>query len=184
MYRIIILLFLITMPVFAEQTTINRIPYYDRYYTPHAYYGGNYPSHAGVQRRNYSSLSDINELERYVFNRNFTRDCDEVRLERLETLAFGAVQEGDISTRYNNVRASLLSRPKPNYKPSLLQSISEFFSGQLTGFTPSINNAYSSDIYPSDYKTSSYSSFNGPFGKGYRINNYEMGTGSGIQFLD
>ena len=43
-------------------------------------------------------------LEQYTLNRNFTRESDLERLQRLEMQAFGAVQQGDINTRYDNVR--------------------------------------------------------------------------------
>ena len=191
MFRFVVLLILsaVTIPVFAERTVVTRAPYYNHYnhcYTPQAYYGGDYFPPSRFQRKNSSAFSDINNLEKYAFNKNFTRDSDIKRVERLETLAFGAIQEGDIFTRYDNVRGAILSRPKQNYKTSLLRNISDYFSGQLTGFTPQLNNSSANDIYsfPSGYDSSSYTEFATPYGRGYRMNNQQYGTGSRVQILD
>ena len=189
MYRIFlsVLLLASSMPVIAaERTVVTQMPYYNSYYAPHAYYGGEYIPPSRMNRNHRSVFSDINNLERYAMNRNFTRDNDRTRLERLETLAFGAVQEGDIYTRYNNARNAILSRPKQNYKTSLLQSISNYFNGQLTGCTPSITPDISSDLYsyPSDFSQSSSTEYITPWGRGYKTNNYSTGTGSGVRILD
>ena len=186
MYRFIILLILSTMsmPVFAERTVITRSPQYNPYYSPQAYYGGDYIPQSRFQRRNHSAFYDINDLERYALNKNFTKDSDRTRLERLETLAFGAVQEGDIYTRYDNVRNAILSRPKQNYKTSFLQSLSNYFNGQLTGFTPSLTNNYNSYSYPSDYERKSYTEYGSPWNRGYKNEYYGMNSGSGVHILD
>ena len=188
MYRLFLLtlLFAVSMPVFAERTIVTQSPVYNPYYG--AYYGGDYsPRH----KRSRSLFSDINELEKYAMNKNFTKDSDRTRLERLETLTFGAVQEGDIYTRYDNVRASILSRPKQNYKTSLFRNISDFFNGQLTGFTPQINNSYTNGTWPlsqnintNPYEQSSYTQYRSPWGSGYRTKDYGIGTRSGVHFLD
>lgn len=185
MYRVLLFFLLITfsVPVFAEKRTIvTQTPVFNPYYAPQVYYGGDYIPTGGYQRRG-SVFSDINDLERYALNRNFTRDSDRIRLERLETLAFGAVQEGDIYTRYDNVRNAILSRPKPNYKTTLLRSISDYFNGQLTGYTPSLSqqNYYP---YSSDFGQSSSAEYITPWGRGYRTNNYGIGSGSGVHILD
>ena len=155
MYRVLFLLILlaISVPVFASRTVVTQTPYHSSYYAPQAYYGGDYiPNRRFQQRRNKSIFSDINELERYALNKIFIKDSDQVRLERLETLAYGAVQSGDIYTRYDNVRNSILSRPKPNYKTSVFKNISDYFNGQITGFTPSIiQNAFYSQPYGMNY---------------------------------
>ena len=181
MYRFIVLLLLLSIckPVFAEITTID--PCYNPYYVPQAYYGGNYVPHRRYKTS--STFPDINELERYAMNKNFTKDSDRIRLERLETLAFGAVQEGDIYTRYDNVRASILSRPKQNYKTSLLRSLSDYFSGQLTGFTPNVIDT-NNNSYPSGYEKKSYTEYGSPWGRGYKSEYYGYGSGSGVHILD
>lgn len=195
MYQIFfVLLIILSMPVFAETiTTIT--PFYSPYNASQAYYGGDYVPHRR-NGKNRSVFSDINDLERYAMNKNFYGDSDKARLERLETLAFGAVQDGDILTRYNNVRGAILTKPKHNYKTSLLRNISNYFGGQLTGFTPQINNSFPDDTYhqniypypqytyPSEFGTSSYTEFSSPRRKGYRINNHGIGTSSGVTLLD
>ena len=189
MYRIIILLlFTVTMPVFASRTVVTQTPAYKSCYAPQAYYGGDYiPDRRYYQRKHSSLFPDINELERYALNKNFTKDSDRTRLERLETLAFGAVQEGDIYTRYDNVRNFILSKQKQNYKTSLIQSLSSYFNGQLTGFTPSLtNNSYFGNYnqYSSGYNNSSQYDYNSPFGKSHKTNYYETGNNFGVHILD
>jgi len=186
MYRVFLsfLLIALSMPVFAgTRTVVTQTPVYNPYYTPQAYYGGDYVPNRNYSRRN-SVFSDINDLERYALNRNFTRDSDRMRLERLEMLAYGTVQEGDIYTRYDNVRNAILSRPKQNYKTSILRNISDYFSGQLTGFTPSMGTNQSYSSYPSTYGQSSSVDYITPWGKGYKTNNYGLSSGSGIHILD
>ena len=89
---------------------------------------------------NYNNFSPrrLDSLERYVLKKRFARESNLSRLERLEELAFGAVQTGDYLTRYNNVENAILSRPNYGYRRSVLGNIANFFSGQLTGFTPGI----------------------------------------------
>lgn len=182
MYRTVVLLLLLSLsyPVFASRTVVTRTPVYYPHYG--AYYGGDYvPNHKWQNR---SAFGDINDLERYAMNKNFTRDSDRVRLERLETLAFGAVQEGDIYTRYDNVRNAILSRPKQNYKTSVLRSINDYFNGQMTGFTPSLSQ---SDSYGnnSGFFGKSYSSgYSTPWSHGFRTSNYGTNSGTGVHLID
>ena len=186
MYRILTLFLLlaISMPAFsATRKIVTQTPYYNPYYAPQAYYGGDYIPRRSF-RRNTSAFYDINDLERYAMNKNFTKDSDRVRLERLETLAFGAVQEGDIYTRYDNVRNAILTRPKQNYKTSILRSIGDYFSGQLTGYTPSLTTTSTPDFYSSDYGKSLNTGYSTPWSRGYRTNNYGIGSGSGVHILD
>ena len=175
MYRIVViflLLFSITMPALtATRKVVTQTPYYNQYYAPQAYWGGDYIPSKKYSRRVSSRFYDINDLERYAFNKNFTRESDRSRLERLENLAFGAIQEGDIYTRYDNVRNAILTRPKQNIKTSVLQSVSDYFNGQLTGFTPSVSSQ------PSEFGKRSYTNYSTPWGKGYRTDNYGIGSG-------
>ena len=186
MYRFIALLLLtaISVPVSASRTVVTRTPYYNANYG--AYYGGDYIPYQRLRsRNNYSRFSDINELERYAMNRNFTRDSDITRLERLETLAFGAVQHGDINARYENVRGAILTRPKQDYKTSLIRSIGDYFAGRLTGYTPNINqDDFDSDMYSSSFGKSSAVNYSSSWGSGYRTNRYGNGSGMGVHILD
>jgi len=174
MYRFFVILILIisVTPVFAARTVVTQTPYNNYYYTPQAYYGGDYVPMRRYGRRSGSIFADINDLERYAMNRNFTKDSDRTRLERLEMQAFGAVQEGDMLARYDNVRNAILTRPKQNYKKSFLRSLSDYFSGELTGFTPSVSDNFFGQSFENSYST--------PWGGGYRTNNYGQGSGMGI----
>ena len=181
MNRIVVLflLFTISIPAFGAKTYITQAPHYNPHYS--AYYGGDYiPNHRYI-RKNSSMFTDINNLEMYAMNRNFTKDSDLTRIERLETQAFGAVQQGDLSARYDNVREAILSRPKQNYKTSLFRGLKDYFSGQITGYTPQINqNNY--NFTP--YGKSSNRSFVTPFGSGYETSNYGLRSGCGVHILD
>jgi hypothetical protein len=172
------------MPAFAVKRVVTQTRQFNPYYTPQAYYGGDYIPSRRFTRQTSSKFRDINDLERYALNKNFTKDSDKVRLERLETLAFGAVQEGDIYTRYDNVRNAILTRPKPNYKTSVLRNISDYFNGQLTGFTPSVNSTSLNNYFPSDFGKSYDTGYSTPWGKGYRTENYGTGSGIGVHILD
>lgn len=97
------------------------------YYNPYRYQS-NIPAH------------NLNALEQYAFNRNYNRDNDINRLERLENLAFGAIQSGNPETRYKNVEAAILNRPNTlNTKRTVLGTLANYFTGQTTGFTPTIS---------------------------------------------
>lgn len=189
MYRAFLLLFLLiaAAPVFATRTVVTKTPVYNQYYVPQAYYGGDYfPNHNYRKEKRTSAFYDINDLERYALNKNFTKDSDRARLERLENLAFGAVQQGDIYTRYDNVRNAILCRPKQNYKTSVLKNLSNYFSGQMTGFTPPIapQNVPTAYPYPSGYTKDFSGEYSTPFGKGFHTSNYGIGSGSGVRILD
>ncbi len=128
------------------------------------------------------TMNNLNLLEEYAFNKTFKRDENLKRLERLEELAFGAVQSGDYDTRYRNVETAILSRPKNNYeKKSLLSSIGDYFSGQLTGFTPSI---LTQDLTPGFTRNANESFSNGIFGSGYNNFSHNYGSNSGVHILD
>lgn len=169
----------------------NRRPYY----RPNNFYNNAYNQRRFLHPRR-SSFSDLSALEQYTLNRNFTRESDLERLQRLEMQAFGAVQQGDINTRYDNVRNAILSRPKNNYRTSLIRNIGNFFGGQLTGFTPSFNSSFDDDPFfssnssftttqfPSTFGSTSTTGYSSPFGKGYRVNNFGTGSSTGVHILD
>lgn len=223
MYRVFLSLLILSAallnPLFVlaeSRTIVTRRPVYNnrfnnRHYhrPPNRYYNNrrpyyrpnNFYNNAYNQRRFFhprrSSFSDLSALEQYTLNRNFTRESDLERLQRLEMQAFGAVQQGDINTRYDNVRNAILSRPKNNYRTSLIRNIGNFFGGQLTGFTPSFNSSFDDDPFFSsnssfyDYTISIYISevhlqqeYSSPFCKGYRVNNFGTGSSTGVHILD
>ena len=145
----------------------------------------------------YLSKEDLNALEKYALNKTYKRNSDLERLERLENLAFGASQTGDVYTRYKNVENAILSRPKYGTKQSLLNNISNYFAGQATGFTPNLIQyptysnlgGFSSNPYlftpNSGYGNTNYEQYsNGIFGGGWGISGQNYGTGSSIRILD
>ena len=210
MYRILLALSIITIlatnGVFAASNIIYSGPpaqgnYFNRgnYYHNPNYYTRTHVNPAFNNARRYypqSYFSDIGALEKYSMNRNFTRESDLQRLQRLEMQAFGAVQSGDINQRYDNVRNAILSRPNyNNTKTSLLRNIGNYFSGQMTGFTPRFtpafapdpffsNSNFASTPYPTTYGNQSFEQYSSPFGGGYRINNHGTGSSSGVRILD
>lgn len=222
MYRVFLSLLILSAallnPLFVlaeSRTIVTRRPVYNnrfnnRHYhrPPNRYYNNrrpyyrpnNFYNNAYNQRRFFhprrSSFSDLSALEQYTLNRNFTRESDLERLQRLEMQAFGAVQQGDINTRYDNVRNAILSRPKNNYRTSLIRNIGNFFGGQLTVFTPSFNSSFDDDPFfssnssftttqfPSTFGSTSTTGYSSPFGKGYRVNNFGTGSSTGVHILD
>ena len=217
MYRFCIYLFSIMLlmnqiSVLAEtRTFVTRTPVYNKYHRNYNRYNKFYNKyhnrnnayhHINKYRPAYrqnsayhyntTSFSDLNALERYTLNKNYSRESDLERLQRLEMEAFGAIQSGDINSRYDNVRTAILSRPKQNYRTSILRNIGNFFSGQLTGFTPSFYNDpfFSPDLgftntpYPSSFGNQSVTQYSGPFGSGYHINNFGTGSSAGVKILD
>ena len=167
-----ILLLLSTTAVSAYDI-IRQKPYYR---TPDYYYNRVLPN-------------DLSALEKYSMNRTYSGDHPKKRLERLEQLAFGAVQEGGIEPRYRNVEAAILARPKyNNTKRTLANSIANYFAGQPTGYTPQIgngNNYFMPSIPSGSQYNSRYEQYsNGLFGGGYSLLNSGFGSGSSVRILD
>ena len=109
---------------FADNTIVTQEPYYSRQYYNNNYYNA---------YRHNQNLADMEALEKYAFNRSYRGESSLQRLRRLERESFGAIQQGDFDTRYENVKSAILSRPKQNYKTSILKSIGDYFTGK-TGF--------------------------------------------------
>ena len=194
----------------AERVVTTQKPYFQPYYNipdtvRHDYINPRFYNEPAY-RRGYqnSTFSDISALEKYALNRNFPRESDLQRLQRLEMQTFGAIQSGDLDYRYENVRNAILSRPKDNFKTSFVRGLSNYLNGQMTGFTPpigssnaypyttSFNPAYQTspnffgyNQYPTTYDNGSVVNYGtGPFNRGYRINNYSTGSNSGVKILD
>ena len=153
--------------------------------------------HQRNQYNHFLSKNDLNALEQYAMNKSYYRDNDIQRLERLENLAFGATQIGDIHTRYRNVENAILSRPKYNTKQSLINNLANYFSGQATGFTPSFNTSqnysnlggFSNNPYmftpTPGYDNTRFEQYsNGIFGGGWGVSGQNFGTGSSVRILD
>ncbi len=168
--RVILSVLLLCSPVFAERTIVTRSPYL-------------YNPYNNTQNYNYQNriFSDLNDLEMYVFDKTYCSENNLARLNRLEEAVFGTYQQGDIYNRYENVKNAIFARPKQNYKTSFLQNLSNYFAGQMTGYTPNI---YQNN-YPSMYGNNSFVNFSGPQGRGYRYNNNGIGNSSSfVRILD
>ena len=148
------------------------------------------------------SNRDLGTLDKHALNKTYRRDSNLTRLERLENLAFGATQAGDLQHRYRNVENAILSRPPYRTKNSMLGTLANYFLGQTTGFTPAINENnfmpamnlpaglgptnYGGNFYPApginNQRFEHYS--NGLFGGGWGMSNGSFGNGSSIRMLD
>lgn len=186
----------ILLPTYAGNTNISPEFYYPQYYDSYI------PQKLLKKKHNNSYFSDIAALEKYALNKTYKRDSDLERLQRLEMATFGSIQNGNLDSRYDTVSNAILSRPKQNFKTSFLKNLSNYLSGQMTGYTPSLfdnRNAYygsnyNPNYYPNTFSQTSYPSTydngriveygSGPFNTGYRINNFQTGSSSGITILD
>ena len=214
-YRIIVLLIVIgissTAINAADWSSIRTAPYYGgslykpntSRYTTKTYNRGikNIPIHqhhpnCRAHNRSYYPYRDLSALERYALKKNYLRENNLARLERLEDLAFGATQTGDFNTRYKNVEAAILSQPQNSYKKSILGNLANYFAGQATGFTPNIDSfspnytnfgGYSFNPYTVTPGLSNHNieHYSGMFGtKGFRQMGSDYGSGSTIRILD
>ena len=181
MIRLVILLAVILIQFLFSGVNASVTDYANgyRHYPHYAHYRG---------YRESTDSKKMSELEKYTLNRTYQNDTLMRRLQRLEMETFGAVQDGDYYTRYNAVQSAIYSRPKQNYKKTLLRNIGDYFAGQMTGFTPQIqnyttpNNSYS--YYPSTFGNTYETGYSNPWGQRYQYNNYGTGSSSGIQILD
>lgn len=149
------------------------------------------------------SRNGLSKLENKVFSQDFPQNSAQRRIERLEQQFFGAVQSGELTTRYENlVVAAKYYNPNyaNNYYPNPIAPTrwrgvmnnmgSSMLGGNMTGFTPPIN-PYSnnnddmfSSLNPGNGIYRGYRSNNGLRGFRYQddFNNY--GTGTGVHILD
>ena len=175
--------FLICLLVLLGVNSVYASSYHLVRQYPH--YGNYNNSHSYLPRENLSAL------EKYTLNRAYPRENPVLRLERLENLAFGSIQSGDLETRYRNVENAILSRPKAVTKRSALGNIVSYFAGQPTGITPPVYNRY---YYPDtttgyynyhpSYGNQRYNQYsNGIFGHGYSLMNSGFGNGSSVTIL-
>mgnify|MGYP004657811591 FL=1 len=198
-FVVFLLSILIITPAFAEIITTRPYNRYSNSYLPRntistrnsARQYNNFRNNYNGYQNTYNRLdnSNLSALEQYALRRNYNRQNDITRLERLEELAFGSVQEGDINSRYENVEKAILARPQMTYNNgSILDKISNFFIGNPTGFTPSItpNSFYNrnSAFYPAYNNGYAESYSNGIFGRGYHQFGNDYGYGTGVRILD
>ena len=146
------------------------------------------------------SKSGLKKLEKHVWGKHFSNESNLNRLEKLEEIAFGAVQSGDINQRFQNIESVILSRPEYKTKNTIMNTLGSILVGQSTGFTPNITtqelNGYDKFApFGGEYFTPGYrglSSYgnnmiehysNGLFGGGWGSFHNSTGSGSGIQIL-
>ena len=212
-FLILIILIIVGMPIHAESFFL--VPNYNQQmarlrpysminstsHNSHDIYSNQYGySNINDRQRNYNnylksgrhylSKQDLAALEKYSMNKTFGGDSELRRLERLENLAFGSVQSGDIYSRFQNVESAILARPKyQEYSPkqSILSALGNYFAGQATGLSPSLiqnfgdNSLNSSPTY-SMQRQDYYN--NGIFGNGYRNYSNNYGSGGSLRILD
>lgn len=198
LFSLIVVTLFANMSIIAESRTVRVIqpaPHTHPYYHGNNRHNPNFYTRTRnnpyrLNRPHYqpqSHFSDINALEKYTMNRNFRNESNLERLQRLEMQTFGAVQSGDVDSRYENVRNAILARPNPtNTKSSILRNISNYFSGQMTGYTPSFTSTpsdFTYTQYPSSFGNQSFEEFSGPI-RGYHLNNYGVSSSSGVHILD
>lgn len=213
MFKLIIcvVVLLNMVPVFADFNSYPRIkPKYESYNSKKAnipIYNGSrrnsriYPRYCPSCniRNHYLSKSDLSALEKYALNKTYRRESDLARLERLENLAFGATQYGNLDNRLQNVETAILSRPQYKNKASVLSNLANYFSGQPTGFTPNILPYSVNDVYgtfnstPYLFTNSPNNGFNrsniegysnGPWSHSLGSSIENFGTGSSIRIID
>lgn len=185
-YLILCFLFILSINSALSQSryTINQNPYINNpYYKHHNYY------------KNEILQRDLAALERYSMNRIYPKDNTINRINRLEQLAFGSIQNGDIETRYKNVESAILARPKSQIKRTTIGALTNYLKGQPTGITPPVyNNAWNNfvpnydNIFFNNSNSIGNSRFdqfsNGFFSNGYNIMNNNLRNGSSIKILD
>lgn len=177
-----------------------------------------YPNSSNAQRID-NIISNFNQINKYpnisknvlskmeakVFNQNFQQNSPELRIERLEQRIFGAVQSGDINSRYDALIAASKNyntNPVNNYYSNplatggwkgILGSLGNaMLGGNMTGFTPPINPYYNNYGYNDPYSNpgQGYGIYrgnrtnNGIGGYSYNDNFTNYGSGTGVTILD
>lgn len=152
------------------------------------------------------SKNVLSRMESRIFNQNFSENTPQKRIENLEEEIFGAVQSGDLDSRYKALQLAYKNCNKNNaYLPNtaansgwkgILGSMGDslFGGGTMTGFTPPINpynygngNGYNSYAgqYPSGsgtYRSSGTNRGLNGFSYNDSLNNY--GSSTGVTILD
>lgn len=157
------------------------------------------------------SSNELSRMENKIFSQSFISNNPERRIERLEQQIFGAVQSGDLVSRYEAVKMAAKSYNanrnnlySPNnvtqggWKGIAANLGNAMLGGSMTGFTPPINPYYAyGGGYNNSYNTYSNPLTNGRSGiyRGYGVNRglggysygesfSDFGTGTGVTILD
>ena len=112
-------------------------------YIPKPFYYQNYPQSFSPNKNHYSQRA-FNNLERKILNHNFMSESPSQRLNRMEESTFGAIQQGDVNSRYRALQRALSDNSNsryysPNHNTIRQKSFFNRFTGMPTGFTPPIN---------------------------------------------
>lgn len=160
------------------------------------------------------STTGLSQIESKVFGRNYSQNNPQIRIEQLEQKLLGAVQDGDLTQRYEtiNVAASSYNNNQiaSNYYQNplatnqtgwkgLLSTLGSAFlgGGMMTGFTPSMDPFYNTPT-TCGYNGNNYANLGGNLAgnpgsgiyQGYRSNRgysdqyKDYGTGSRVTILD
>ena len=153
------------------------------------------------KRNNLQSNKYFKKLSRYerdFFDRTYGNESVESRLSRLEEYTMGAVQSGDLNTRFDNFQRYVAShnydKTYTTFSPycgtpvasgsgwrGLAGSLGNFFSGMMTGtptgMTPPLSSPYINNYGP-DYQRGFYSN------RGWNDHNTYYGSGTGVHVLD
>lgn len=153
------------------------------------------------------SKNSLSKIEAKVFSQCFPQNNIDRRIERLEQQIFGAVQSGDLNSRYNNVLAASknynTNAVDQYYKSPMVSTgwkgmlgglKNSMLSGNMTGFTPPINQYGNNYGYNDPYTSLGPDSGSGIY-RGYRANNgfggysyhdnfSNYGSGTGVTILD
>ncbi len=152
------------------------------------------------------SQNNLSKMEIKVFKQVFSQNNPQRRIERLEQQIFGAIQSGDLNSRYEALKIALNTYNKKIYSNNVLTSDginqkgwrgivsnlgSSMLGGTMTGFTPPINPYYGNyNAYTNPYGNGqggiyrSYGETNGLGGYRFYNNHQNFGTGTGVTILD
>jgi len=158
------------------------------------------------------SKTGLSRIEAKVFGRNYAQNDPQSRIERLEQELLGAVQEGDLASRYetlktavnsynNNMAQNYYQDPlgtTPRGLKGLLGTLGSAVmgGGMMTGYTPSLdpfstmgygnNTGYGNNNYATLGGSSpGYGMYNGNRSNcGYSDQYKDYGTGSRVTILD
>ena len=166
---------------FANLNVVSRLSKIEK-----SLFNATYPNASATQRMD-NIISNFNQINKYpniskntlskiekkVFNQTFSQNSPDRRIERLEQQVFGAVQSGDIDSRYQNlIIASKNSNSNPDAiinryasRPNLMGNMGmggSMLGGSMTGFTPPID-PYSNYGSNNNYASNNNNGNNDPF---------------------
>lgn len=160
------------------------------------------------------SRNNLSKIESKIFGQSFPQNSTDRRVERLEQQMFGAIQGGEMVTRYKNLLTAsknfnedkIISSyyPTPMGAPRLRNVLGNFnnMGGNMTGSTPPIdpNTDFDNDFSNSSLGGNSpfagfgpgsgsgvyrsYGTNNGPFGYSTGQSFNNYGSGAGVHILD